>query len=298
LHYNITNESNQMVAVSRIFYVIPVNDAPVLASIQRSLNEDTQLKLTVDQNYITDPDDTLHQISITNSPAHGKLISIFRNQLTYEPNQNFYGTDSFKIRVKDSMALSNENTVFIKINPVEDRPIAIKSLFYQVIKGNNLNVKYEDLLTAVIDHDGDTLKVIDLIDTENDLLVTKGIKEYIISSKYLNLGVIKKKVTITDSNTDPIEVNFILRVFPEPKQSNFESIKIYPNPTSSNFTIDDLQIGLVRIYSTTGRLFFEKKLDESIKTNLINITNIAKGTYRVVLYHNNEVIAIKTLIVI
>jgi hypothetical protein len=298
LHYTITNESNQTVAVNRIFYVVPVNDAPELYPIQKTIEEDSQLKLTVDKNFITDPDDSLHILNITKPPTNGKLNILNGNQLTYLANQDYYGVDSFKIRVKDSAALSNENTVTVTISPVEDRPISIKDLFYQVKQGNSLNLKYEELLSAVYDPDGDTLKVLDFIDNEQQLLVRKNYDGITVSTNKFTLGVIKKKVTITDYHSNPIETNLILRVLPDLNQSNFESIKIFPNPTSGNFTIEDLQIDFLIIYNSEGKVCLEKRLDESNRKNSIQINHLNKGTYRIVLYDKKNIIAIKSLILI
>jgi len=298
LHYSITNESNQMVAVSRIFYVVPVNDAPELYPIQKTIEEDSQLKLTVDKNFITDPDDSLHVLYTTKPPSNGKLNILNRNQLIYLPNQDYYGVDSFKIRVKDSTAISNENTVTVTINPVDDRPISIKDLFYQVKQGNSLNLKYEEILSAVYDPDGDTLKVLDFIDNEQQLLVRKNDDGITVSPNKFTLGVIKKKATITDYHSNPIEINIILRILPDPKQSTFESIKIFPNPTSGSFTIEDLQMDFLIIYNSEGKVCLEKRLDESDRKNAIQVNHLNKGTYRLVLYDNNQIIAIKTLIII
>lgn len=298
LEYTVINESNQSIKASRIFHINPVNDAPELSAINKTIDEDTQLKLTIDQKYIMDPDDTMHQISISRSPLHGNATISNENQLMYVPKENFYGIDSFKIKAKDNIAFSNENAFIVSINPVDDKPIAIKELFYQVRQDDKLKIQFEDFYTAVFDPDADTLYVVDFIDADQDFQIVKKNTEFVLSPKKFTLGVIKKSVSITDLHSDPIQVNIILRVLPNPKQHNFESIKIFPNPTSNSFTVDNLQINFIRIYNSTGKLSFEKKLDVSNKTNLINITNIAKGTYRVVLYNNNEVIAIKTLIVI
>jgi hypothetical protein len=298
LHYTITNESNQTVGLSRIFYIFPVNDVPELYPIQKTIEEDSQLKLTVDKKFITNPDDSLHVLYTTKHPLNGKLIILNGNQLTYLPNQDYYGVDSFKIRVKGSAALSNENTVTVTISPVEDRPISIKDLFYQVKQGNSLNLKYEEPLSAVYDPDGDTIKVLDFIDNEQQSLVRKNDDGFTVSPNKYTLGVVKKKVTITDYHSNPIETNLILRVLPDPKQSTFESIKIFPNPTSGSFTIEDLQTDFLIIYNSEGKVYLEKKLDKSDRKNSIQVNHLNKGTYRLVLYDNNQIIAIKSLIVI
>jgi VCBS repeat-containing protein len=44
---------------------------------------------------------------------------------TYTPNTNFNGTDSFKYKATDGTTESNEATVTITVNAVNDAPVAL-----------------------------------------------------------------------------------------------------------------------------------------------------------------------------
>ena len=72
---------------------------------------------------ITDPDagDT-HTIEVTAQPANGKL-SISGNKVTYTPNKDWNGTETFKVRAKDKAgAYSGIQTVTVTVKPVNDAP--------------------------------------------------------------------------------------------------------------------------------------------------------------------------------
>src|SRR5205807_3891233 len=60
---------------------------------------------------------------ITNNPLHGNLTGTAPN-VTYTPNANYNGTDSFKFKINDGTVDSDEATVSITIAPVNDAPAA------------------------------------------------------------------------------------------------------------------------------------------------------------------------------
>src|SRR5437868_12000487 len=60
---------------------------------------------------------------IKNNPLHGNLTGTAPN-VTYTPNANYNGTDSFKFKVIDGTVDSDEATVSITIAPVNDAPAA------------------------------------------------------------------------------------------------------------------------------------------------------------------------------
>ncbi len=98
----------------------------------------------------SDPDgDTLMYAVVTN-PSHGSLSGTAPN-LTYTPNKNYNGRDSFTFKVNDGTADSSLGTVSITITPVNDPPIAT----------NDTVTTLEDtpaLITlAAIDPDGNPL---------------------------------------------------------------------------------------------------------------------------------------------
>lgn len=112
---------------------------------------DTPADITL-TSYDVDEDPLTY--SIVASPASGSLSGVLPN-ITYTPNLNYYGTDSFSFKVNDGLADSNTSTISITVNPVNDPPVA-----YDV----NKNV-YEDIPEDVQPIISDAVS-----DVENDSL--------------------------------------------------------------------------------------------------------------------------------
>lgn len=70
-----------------------------------------------------DMDDDTVIYSVVTGPAHGALSGTAPN-LTYTPNRDFYGPDSFTFKVNDGVADSAPTTVSITITAANDRPMA------------------------------------------------------------------------------------------------------------------------------------------------------------------------------
>ena len=100
--------------------VTPVNDAPVADPQSVTTNEDTAKAITLNAS---DTDGNGLVFIITNNPLHGTLTGIAPN-VTYTPNANYNGTDSFKFKVNDGTVDSDEAIVSITIAPVNDAPAA------------------------------------------------------------------------------------------------------------------------------------------------------------------------------
>jgi sugar lactone lactonase YvrE len=101
--------------------VSPINDTPLAGNdIQTTLNEDTSGIITLVGQDVDE--DTLSYSIITN-PTSGVLSGIAPN-LTYTPNSNFHGTDSFTFKVNDGILDSIGETANLTIFPINDIPTA------------------------------------------------------------------------------------------------------------------------------------------------------------------------------
>ena len=107
--------------------VDPVNDAPVAIDDTDTTNEDTSVTIDVLGND-TDVDSALDPASVTvdNGPSNGNFtIDSTNGSITYTPDQDFFGNDSFTYIVADVEGLlSNSATVTITVDPVNDGPVA------------------------------------------------------------------------------------------------------------------------------------------------------------------------------
>jgi hypothetical protein len=98
--------------------VISVNDAPVANNQSVITNEDTGKTFTLTANDV-DGDSLVY--SIFSHPGQGTLSGTVPN-LTYTPNLNYNGSDSFTFKTFDGQTDSNEATVSITVKPVNDAP--------------------------------------------------------------------------------------------------------------------------------------------------------------------------------
>ena len=98
------------------------NTAPVADDDSFTFDEDTPTVLDV-LDGDTDADGDSLSIVNFSAPANGSL-SLVDGILTYTPNADFNGTDSFTYQASDGTDTSNVATVSLTINPVNDRPVA------------------------------------------------------------------------------------------------------------------------------------------------------------------------------
>ena len=107
--------------------VTPVNDAPVATGAQLDTAEDTALSGNV-LDYVTDVD-TAHAAltaALGTGPQHAQSFSLNPDgSFAYTPHANYNGPDSFTYTASDGSLTSNEATVAITVNPVNDAPVAV-----------------------------------------------------------------------------------------------------------------------------------------------------------------------------
>jgi gliding motility-associated-like protein len=108
-------------------FVNNVNEAPLATNDNATTNEDTAINIDVLSND-TDVDNAIDPTTVTIlTPSTNGTISINPSTgvVTYTPNLNYNGNDSFTYTVKDiAAATSNIATVTIVILPVNDAPVA------------------------------------------------------------------------------------------------------------------------------------------------------------------------------
>src|SRR5690606_2813345 len=110
----------------QVTVVQQANIAPVAVNDVATTPEDTPVTVKVLDND-SDPDgDTLAKATVTvvSAPLHGKAdINTSTGEITYTPESNYHGTDTFKYTVQDSRGgVSNAANVSITITPVNDAP--------------------------------------------------------------------------------------------------------------------------------------------------------------------------------
>ena len=115
----LSSEANVNVSVTSI------NDAPIAVNDTVVLKEDIPLDINAIGND-SDVDGTIKSIQVLEAPTQGSvIIDTSTLQLTYSPNENFFGTDSFTYQTTDDLgAESNIATVLLTIETVNDNPLS------------------------------------------------------------------------------------------------------------------------------------------------------------------------------
>ncbi|WP_165921878.1 Ig-like domain-containing protein, partial [Natronoflexus pectinivorans] len=105
---------------------IQVSDqAPTANDVEITIDEDETVVIDVLFND-TDPQDNIDPstVTITIEPLHGQATTNPDGTVTYIPDENYFGLDSFYYRVCDETNYCDEAKVTITINPVNDPPVA------------------------------------------------------------------------------------------------------------------------------------------------------------------------------
>ena len=125
-----------------------LDDQPVADDQNLETLEETPLALTLTASD-TYPGGALTWI--VNDPTHGILTGIAPD-LTYIPDDDFYGVDSFTFTVSDGMRTSEEATITIKVINVNDSPVATDDN-YETLQDVILDVPAPGVLANDVDAD-------------------------------------------------------------------------------------------------------------------------------------------------
>ena len=123
------------------------NNIPIAQDQSITLSEEA-LKLIV--LTATDSDDDNLTYNLVTQPTHGVLSGDAPN-LTYTPNTNFYGSDSFTFKVNDSKVDSAVATVSINVLSINDAPV-VEDQYFIIHEDTNVS-----MILKATDSDGDPL---------------------------------------------------------------------------------------------------------------------------------------------
>ena len=117
---------------------------PVAGDNNTNTNEDTAVVIDV-LNNDTDPDGNLDptSVTVTVAPTNGTAaVNATNGEVTYTPNPDFNGNDTFTYQVCDASVppLCDTAVVTIVVNPINDPPVANDDSNYQVTKGQTLTI--------------------------------------------------------------------------------------------------------------------------------------------------------------
>lgn len=200
-----------------------INDAPVAANDAYSTSEDVLLSVPTLGVLANDSDVEGSPLTVTlvNSPSHGAVTLNSDGSLSYQPALNYTGSDSFSYRATDGLLSSNEATVSLTVNAINDAPVAVADA-YSTDEDTLLSVLAEGVLTN--DSDTDSSMMANLITgtshgsislqidgsfvyTPNANYFGSDSFTYRVSDGLLNSEIVSVSLTIAEVNDQPVAVD-------------------------------------------------------------------------------------------
>jgi len=168
----------------------------------------------------SDPDGDTVVYSVVTTPSHGSLSGTAPN-LTYSPNKNFSGPDSFTFKVNDGTADSALTTLTINVTPANDPPVANK------IEITAMEDTPTPVTLAGIDPDGDLLTYSIATKPSNGTL--SGTEPNITYTPNANFnGLDDFTFTVSDGkmNSIPATVSLVITPTDDPPIANGDNVTV------------------------------------------------------------------------
>jgi M6 family metalloprotease-like protein len=131
------------------------NGGPNAVDDSATTDEDTAVDVAVLAND-TDPEGGELTVVSASQPAHGTTAVNPDGTVTYTPDPNFAGTDTFSYTVRDDGGLEDSAIVTVTVNEVNDQPVAADDA-YETARDTTLEVTAPGVLGNDTDVDGDDL---------------------------------------------------------------------------------------------------------------------------------------------
>ncbi|MEL7036672.1 MAG: tandem-95 repeat protein [Cyanobacteria bacterium J06592_8] len=175
----------------------PVNDALTATNDVVSTNEDTTVVIDVTSNDL-DTDGNLDPASAVaaTEPSNGTVVNNGDGSFSYTPSPNFYGSDSFIYQVSDTQGSSDQATVSITVDPVNDTPTAVD---------DSINAELDTAVTFDVlandgDIDGNSLILSSYSDPTNGSVVDDGSGRFTYTPNMGFIGTDTFSYTVSDGN--------------------------------------------------------------------------------------------------
>jgi VCBS repeat-containing protein len=209
------------------------NSAPVAEDDDYSTDEDTALTASTDQGVLhndTDADDDPLAAFVVTQPQHGTLTFNSNGTFTYTPAADFHGTDTFTYKATDGLAESDEATVTITVNSVNDAPVGVADA-YDASEDTQLVVDVENgLLANDTDADGTTPTIDSFTQPANGTVTVNddGSFTYTPDSGFVGTDTFTYKAT--DGTTDSADTTVTITV----SAQNHAPVAVDDGPFTTN----------------------------------------------------------------
>jgi hypothetical protein len=146
--------------------VSSVNDVPNI-TIDSSLSTDEDNNQTLSFTY-TDVDGDTVSASVTTPASHG-AASVTSTTVSYAPNANFFGVDSFTLTLTDNAGFTTTQVISVTVSSVNDDPLITIDSTLSTNEDNNQTLSF-----TYTDVDGDTVSASVTIPASNGTASVTG----------------------------------------------------------------------------------------------------------------------------
>ena len=211
--YTITDGENEVTATANIAID---NVGPIAGDDTYSMDEDSTAIFSVADND-SDPNGDTLTVTTVSTAANGTVTKNSTGTITYTPNANFFGTDSFTYEITDGVETSTA-TVTVTVNGIEDPVVAQDDTLFTTPDSTLVLNIATDLLGNDIEVDGQTLDFVDFSSPLHGTLVDNGdgTLSYTPDAGYTGADTFSYTISdgnSTDTATVAMTVGDAIRVF-------------------------------------------------------------------------------------
>jgi len=207
------------------------------------------------ENDIDENGDPLSILMIV-APNSGDLVMEEDGSFVYSPDADFFGTDSFTYKLSDGVLFSNDATVTIVVEGVNDAPVAVEDE-YSGTEDEDLVVDLADgILSNDYDVDGDDL-IIEIL--QQPVFGSLDLDEdgsFVYTPDFGHTGVDSFSYRLNDGITRSNEVSVtLMTISGEPDGGQIVTVPtLFVNLETGNLTIDyaSLDVTSIVIASASG----------------------------------------------
>jgi VCBS repeat-containing protein len=264
-----------------------------------SVNEDSLLTVSpigVLQNDTNSQNSNTFLAIVQTSTGFGTLTLNPDGSFTYQPNLNFASTDSFTYVANNGTHNSNEATVTLTVNPINDTPTALDDS-YTILEDSVLAIAAPGVLDNDSDVDGDSLLAVLDTSTNDGTLVlnTDGSFTYTPDANFvgpdsftyhandglLDSNIVTVDITISSENDAPVaqddqaetQQNVPIRIDVLENDSDTEDdslniiLTVDPSQTKGTVELEDTKILFTPNLDFVGETSFSYVVSDGDKTS-------------------------------
>lgn len=271
--YEITDSQGNTAQAPVKLIINQTNSAPTPVNDNYQLDEDTTLNIAASNGLLnndSDPegDDIRVDPNLVHPPSNGTVNISENGSFSYTPNNNFFGSDTFRYTLLDINNLSSQASVTLTINNVNDAPIATDDVA-QTDENQAVSI---DVLANDSDIENDTLTVITaVVAAQNQgtvVINTDNTLTYTPASNFSGTSNINYQISDNQGAT----ANAIVMV-------NVNNNNQAPIATDDNYSLNEDQA--LNADGTSRPLLIANDSDSDNDTLTISttaISNVANGT--------------------